>query len=140
MAFVIGTFVLVVSIVAGLYWVIIERPEAQQEGALRQRVRKGTVRSNVAKALAKDRERLSDMRFLDAALSRCGRLIDPFQLTITQSGLKVTVGVVILMCLCAGALMFAFVRMYLNLPLLAFVFGALAAYVPYGYIRWVRSR
>ena len=88
----------------------------------------------------KDRERLSDMGFLDAMLARCGQITRPMQLTITQSGLKVTVGVVILSCLCAAAVMFAFVSVYLNLPLLAVIFAALAGYLPYGYVRWVRSR
>lgn len=140
MAFVVGTFVLVLAIVGGLYWILVERPQARQEVAVRRRVRKVTVASKLTKALTKDRERLSDMHFLDAVLSRSGQMVRPLQLTIAQSGLKVTVGVVILSCLCAAAVMFAIVSVYLNLPLLAFPFAALAAYGPYGYVRWVRSR
>jgi tight adherence protein B len=80
------------------------------------------------------------MGFLDALLTRCGQFVGPMQLTITQSGLKVTVGTVILSCLCAAAVAFAFVSVYMNLPLIAVIVAALAGYAPYAYIRWVRSR
>jgi tight adherence protein B len=88
----------------------------------------------------KDRERLSDVGFIDAMLVRSGEFVRPLQLTITQSGLKVTVGVVILSCLCAAAIVFAVVSVYMSLPLLAIPFAALAGYVPYGYVRFVRNR
>src|SRR5688572_29022440 len=140
MVFAAGTFALVLAIVGGAYWFFVEFPQVQQEQAVRRRVRKTTGPSKFTKALMKDRERLSDMGFLDALLARCGQFVGPMQLTITQSGLKVTVGVVILSCLCAAAVMFAFVSVYMSLPMLALIFGALAGYVPYGYVRWVRTR
>jgi tight adherence protein B len=140
MAFVVGTFVLVVAIVAGLYWVLVEAPEARDEAAVRKRLRKGTIAGQLTKAIAKERERLSDVGFIDALLWRSGNVVRPLQVTIQQSGLKVTVGVVMLSCLCAAAIAFALVDIYLNLPILAFFFGALAGYAPYGYIRWVRNR
>src|SRR5437867_4358254 len=106
MAFVVGTFVLVLAIVVGPYWLFVEHPEVQDEMAVRRRVRKGSVASQLTKALTKDRERLSDVGFLDAALSRFGQIVRPMQLTIAQSGLKVTVGVVMLSGLLAAAVMF----------------------------------
>ena len=42
MIFVVGTFVLVVGIVYGLYWVLVERDEVEEQSALRKRLRKGT--------------------------------------------------------------------------------------------------
>jgi tight adherence protein B len=140
MEFVVGTFVLVVAIIGGLYWLVVEQPQAQSEQAVRSRVRKGTATGQLTKALMKDRERLSDVGFIEAILARFSQLVRPLQLTIAQSGLKITPGVVILSCMCSAALMFAFVSVYVGLPLLAFPFAALAGYVPYGYVRWVRSR
>lgn len=140
MAFVAGTFVLVFGIVAGLYWLFVEAPDVKDETAVRNRLKKAVSPSQLTKAIAKERERLSDVGFIDALLSRSGRITRPLQLTIQQSGLKVTVSVVILSCLVAGATVFALVTVYLSLPILAFFFGALATYAPYGYIRWVRSR
>jgi tight adherence protein B len=140
MAFVAGTFVLVLAIVGGLYWVFVEAPDVKDEAAVRRRLKKGITAGQLTKAIAKERERLSDVGFIDALLARSGRMVQPLQLTIHQSGLKVTVGVVVLSCLCAAAIVFALLTVYLNLPILAFFFGMLAGYCPYGYIRWVRSR
>jgi tight adherence protein B len=128
MTFVAGTFVLVFGIIA------------KDETAVRNRLKKAVTSSHLTKAIAKERERLSDVGFIDALLVRSGRVVKPMQLTIAQSGLKVTVGVVVLSCLVAGATVFALVTVYLNLPLLAVFFGLVAAYAPYGYIRWVRTR
>jgi len=140
MIFVAGTFIVVIAIIGGLYWMLVEHPQVQAETAVRQRVRKVALTNQFKKALMKDRERLSDVGFIDALLARCGELVHPLQLTIHQSGLKVTVGVVILSCLCAAVITFAFFNVYLNLPLIGVAFAALAGYAPYGYIRWARSR
>src|SRR5262245_33110066 len=118
MAFVAGTFVLVFGIIAGLYWLFVEAPDVKDEHAVRQRLKKAVTPGRLTKAIAKERERLSDVGFIDALLARSGRLIQPLQLTIAQSGLKVTVSVVLLSCLVAGATVFALVTVYLNLPLL----------------------
>ena len=140
MAFVAGTFVLVLAIVGGLYWFFVERPDAQQETAVRQRVKKVATRHPLSKALMKDRERLSDVGAIDTLLLRFDKFTRPMQLTILQSGLKVTLGIVVLSCLCAAVMMFAFFSIYLNLPLLAIPFAILAGYGPYAYVRHVRSR
>lgn len=140
MTFVIGTFVLVLAIIGGLYWVFVERPQSQDELAVRKRLRRAAHTGKLTKALLKDRERLSSMPFFDVALARSSQLTDPLQLMIAQSGLKVTVGVIILACLCAAALMFALVSVYMGLPLLAIPFALLAGYAPIGYVRFVRGR
>ena len=140
MTFVIGTFVLVLAIIGGLYWVFVERPQSQDELAVRRRLRRAAHTGKLTKALLKDRERLSSMHFLDVVLSRSSQLADPLQLLIAQSGLKVTVGVIVLSCLCSAALMFALVSVYMGLPLLAIPFALLAGYAPIGYVRWARSR
>lgn len=140
MTFVIGTFVLVLGIIGGLYWVFVELPQSRDELAVRSRVRKASTSSKLSKALMKDRPRLSDMGFLDRLLARGGNLVRPLELTIVQSGLKVTVGVVVLSCLVSAVLTFAFVSTYLNLPMLAFLFALAGGYLPLGYVRFVRSR
>ena len=58
MAFVVGTFVLVVGIVYGLYWLLIEREDSEQQNALRKRLKRPTAKSVITEALLKDKERL----------------------------------------------------------------------------------
>jgi tight adherence protein B len=140
MPFVIGTFFVVLAIVVGLYWIFVERPDAEAETAVRQRVRRVATRSLVTKALMKDRDRLSDVGLLDAILLRLETFTGPMQRTVLQSGLKVTLGVVILSCLCAAAVMFAFFNIYLGLPLLGIPFALFAGYAPYGFVRHARNR
>ena len=140
MEFVIGTFVGVVAIVGGLYWLLVERPDAQDETAVRRRLRRVAKPGVLAKAVAKDQERLSDVGAFDRMLARAGDVISPLQLMIQQAGLKVTVGTVLLSCAVAAALAFAFFSIYLGLPLIAIPFAAVAAYLPIGYIKWMRSR
>ncbi len=38
------TFILVMGLVVGIYWVMMERPEAREQGELRKRLRAGLVR------------------------------------------------------------------------------------------------
>ena len=140
MEYVIGTFVGVLAIVGGLYWLFVDRPQAQEEGEVRKRLRRVAKPTVFTKALARDRERLSDLGLLDRALGRAGRLVEPLQLLIQQSGVKVTMGTVLLSCALAAALTFALFSVYLGVPLVAIAFAGAAGYLPVGYIRWMRNR
>jgi tight adherence protein B len=140
MAIVVATFVLVVAIVGGLFWVFVERPEAHEESALRRRLRSNAGGSKVSAALLKDRERLSDVGLLDLVLARSGVAVFALQRTISQSGLKVTVGAVLLTCACVAALVFALVLSWLHTPFLAAAFGVLGAWLPIAYVRMARNK
>jgi hypothetical protein len=61
MLFVVGTFVLVVGIVYGLYWLFVEREDAEHQHALRKRLKRPTAKSVITAALLKERDRLSDV-------------------------------------------------------------------------------
>jgi tight adherence protein B len=140
MVYVLLTFVIVVVIVAGLYWAFIDREQLQDEAQLRTRLKKAVGPRKVADALLNEEKRLSDLTFLDVALSRAGQLVTPLERLILQSGLNVTVGAVLLSCAAVGALAFALVYIYLRLTLLAIPLGAFAAYIPIGVLRFMRSR
>ena len=43
MAFVVGTFVLVLGIVYGLYWLFVERDDAEEQSALSKRLKRPTA-------------------------------------------------------------------------------------------------
>jgi tight adherence protein B len=140
MEYVIGTFMGVVIIVGGLYWMLVERSGARDESAVRKRLRYVAKPGVFMKALARDRQRLSDVGTFDRALSSAGNLVEPLRLMIQQSGLKVTVGTVLLSCAVASVVTLAFFNVYLGLRLLAIPFAGVAAYLPIGYVKWMRSR
>ena len=95
MAFVLATFVIVLGIILGIYWLLLVRPETAEDSAVLARVG-GTTKAAKAVALLKGPQRLSDMHSLDYLLARAGRLVDPLQRSIDQSGLKVTLGTMVL--------------------------------------------
>jgi tight adherence protein B len=140
MVFAVATFLLVLAIVGGLYWFFIEGPQSHDERAVRRRIRRVVVPSQLTKALERERQRLSSMTLLDDLLVRCGKLVSPMQRTINQSGLKITVGMVLMACLVCATVVFAVFSAFLNLPLLGIPFAAIAGYAPYGYVCWVRDR
>jgi tight adherence protein B len=140
MAFVVGTFVLVLGIVYGLYWLFVERDEAEEQSALRKRLKRPTQKSVVNAALLRERERLSDMGAFDTVLARMGGLTEPMQRTLHQAGMKVTVGTILLACGCLGVLGYLAATWFLHMPLVSLAFGLACAYLPYAFVRMKRSR
>ena len=134
------TFGLVLAIIFGLYWLFVDRPELQEASVLRGRIGKAAAAGKLPKALLNDPTRLSDVGAFDRVLHRSGQLVEPLQRLISQAGMKVTVATVLLSCAVAAVTAFAVVSQYFNLPLLAIPVGLLAAYLPIGYVRWVRNK
>jgi tight adherence protein B len=139
MVFALATFAIVLGIILGVYWLLLVRPEAAQESAVRARIG-GTSKAAKTAALLKAPQRLSDMHVLDNLLARAGRFVEPLQRTIDQSGLKVTLGTILLASALTAALAFYLVHTFLHLTLVAAVVGALAACLPFAYVRYTRSQ
>lgn len=135
-----GTFGLVLGIIFGVYWLLVIRPEMAQEAAIRARIGGKSTQIAKAAALLKSPERLSNVPTLDRLLTPLGRVAAPLQRTITQSGLKVTLGTVLLASACLAALGFFVVHTYLHLTLVAAVVAAIAACIPYGYVARARGQ
>jgi tight adherence protein B len=139
MIFVFATFVIVLAIVLGVYWLMLVRPETAEDSAVLARVG-GRIKAAKTAALLKAPQRRSDMQLLDYLLARAGRLVDPLQRSIDQSGMKATVGTIVLASALTGALAFYVVYTFLHLLLVAAVLGLVAAYMPFAYVRYMRSR
>ena len=135
-----GTFGLVLGIVFGAYWLLVLRVEMAQEAALRARLGEKPAHVDKAVALLKDRVRLSDVPALERLLMPMARVTGPLQRSIAQSGLKVTLGTVVLASACCGALVFAVVYQFLRLGFVAVVVGAIAAALPYACVLRARHR
>ena len=102
MVFVVGTFVLVLGIVYGLYWLFVEREEAEEQQALRKRLKRPSREERDHGGPA-EREGSPERRGrVRTVLGSMGRVTDPMQRTIAQSGLKVTVSTVLLASACVG--------------------------------------
>jgi tight adherence protein B len=107
MLFAFLTFCLVVVVVLGSYWALVLRQEQAEESKVRRRLRSAAagLKASVV-SVSREREKLSDIPLLDAALARSRTLADRAQDLVDRSGMKVTVGAVFLAAACLAALGF----------------------------------
>ena len=135
-AVVFAVFVAVLAIVFGAYWLLIVRPERQQSGAVRRRLRGTSVR--VAKAeIGKSDDALSAVDLLDRALRRWTGLSAPLKLLLERAGLQISVGVLVLLSVFV-VIVTASVSLLLSpYTLPALVLGGIAGTLPF---LWVRRR
>jgi tight adherence protein B len=129
-----AVFALVLAIVLGAYFTLIVRPETGERQSIRQRLR-APRKHRLLKKLEKDQEKLSAVGGVDAVLGRLDALSTPLQRLISQSGLQMTVGTLVLASIflafaVATAMMFFFP--YRSAALAA---GAAVSTFPYLYLK-----
>jgi len=134
MAVAVVVFAVVLAIVVGAYWVAIVRPESAERQTLKKRMRQPRSIRLLAK-LEKDPEKLSSVGPIDAVLGRWDRLSAPLQRLILQSGLQLTVGALVLGSIALGSATAAVVTFLLPNIAAALVLGALAALLPFLYLK-----
>src|SRR5262245_23875713 len=131
---VLGTFIAVLGIVFGAYVLLVVRPEQQQSGAVRRRLR--ATRTRVAKAdIGKSAEPLSTVGLLDTLLQRWSGLSAPLKLLIERAGLQMSVGALVLLSVFVGVVT-ASVWMWLSpYATPGLVLGVLVGTVPFVVVR-----
>jgi len=132
------TFVAVLAIILGAYWVVVVNPETRERGDLRRRLKVESLAKGRVQLL-KDPEVMSGIGFLNTVLYRLGGLTALKDL-LDQSGLPLTVGTFLLLTgVCALA---AWVGALFYIPFWwagpALAFGA--AFIPYIVVGQARSR
>jgi tight adherence protein B len=131
------TFVMVVGIIGAAYYFLILKPEEDEQRSLRKRLK---TKSPLTKAggadpgLLKGERPLSGIPVVNAVLGATGLVSRPLQRLIDRSGLNLTVGALILMCLVTGFAVFWIVQSLSRLALAAAVFGAACAYIPIWFV------
>jgi tight adherence protein B len=134
------TFLLCIAIVLGTYWMFVLRPEDTAARALRRRLTAVPEERAARTDLTKKEAPLSALKVLDAALTRSGHLIDPLKRSLADSGLRVTIGVVLLACGFLAMVTFAAVNILISSAGIALLLGLLAGSLPYLGVRWAATR
>ena len=130
------TFVLCAVIILGVYWGFVVRPESSAARALRRRLTPTIIEDRPATTdLTKKDAPLSALKVFDAALVGSGRLLDPLKQTVANSGLPVTVGVVLLACGFVATVTFAVLSAVASSLLVGAAVAVVLGLLPYFWVR-----
>jgi tight adherence protein B len=141
MAFIaIATFVLILSIVIAPYWLLIVRPEEQEIARLKGRLVSAKKQNRAVAGLLRETERLSTVPFFHAVLTRASGVIQPMQETIQQSGIRTTLGTILLASGCLAGIAYLLVLRVTQQPLIGLLAAALVSTLPYVYVRRARTK
>jgi tight adherence protein B len=137
------TFIFIFGIVIGAYYMFVVRPEADERSQLLRRLKqKGTSSSPTGAGgmLERPVQRLSEVRALEFALSRWKGVSGPLERLVTQSGLNLTVGTLVLLCLFAACIGYLVVKWLTYFTYLGLAAAPLFGSVPYLVVRHMRTR
>ena len=142
MAIVVLTFVLILGIVLGIYYAFVMRPERDDRSRLLNRLSKPKAVTHLLKPgeLERPADRLSDVQAIQAMLSRAKGFSGPLDRLITQSGVNITVGALVMASVLFGCVGYLFVKFLTYFTVLGLAAGLLFASLPFMFIRWKRTR
>lgn len=135
-----AVFIIVAGLIVGAYALLVLRPENQEQAAVRKRLGSQKKTKALEAQLLREREKLSRVAFVDQLLRGFTGVTDPLQLLIQQAGLKITVGVLILECGCAGLGAALLAQAFIRIAWVAVLIGAVAFPVPIWVVRRMRLR
>ena len=140
MAIVVLTFVLIAGIVLGAYYAFVVRPERDERSRLLGRLATPKLTSPLLKAGELERPvgKLSHVRSIEVVLSRAKGFSGPLERLITQAGLQITVGTLVMASVLAGCVGYLVVKTLTHLTVLALAAAPLLASVPLMFVRWKR--
>jgi tight adherence protein B len=135
------TFGLVFGIIFVLYYMVILKPEQDEQSSLRRRLKTniGAVRGAVT-GLRRQESQMSAIPAVDQLLRGLGSVSGPIQRRIDSSGLELSVATLILLCLCAGGLGYLAVLFGTHLRVAAAVAGLFFLYIPVWFINLMARR
>jgi len=139
--FVVGTFFIILGLVLGAYWLFVLRLEQSEETALRKRLQpEPAAVAPKGVRLLKPVAQLSNVAHLNTVLGRMSGIVAPLQRDLVQAGLTMTVGTLLLAAGSLAILTYVAVKFVTFSTLLALGAGMLAAFVPFIYVKQMKSR
>lgn len=134
------TFVIVLGIILGAYWVFVVRLEETSDRNLRRRLRVERPKRDAAPNLFQPTTPLSQVSSLDRILRRAGFIVAPISREIQHAGLNTTVGVIFLSSLLVALVTGASVYFLTRLVSVAAVVGAVASSAPFIFVRFKAAK
>ncbi|HEU4937603.1 MAG TPA: type II secretion system F family protein [Vicinamibacterales bacterium] len=142
MAIVVLTFVVILTIILGAYYAFVVRLESDDRLKLLRRLGKPKATSALFKPgeLERPVDKLSNVRAVQSLLLRANGLSHPLERLITQSGLTITVGTLVLASVLLGCVGYLVVKIATHLTFLALAGAVVFASIPVMFVRWKRTR
>lgn len=134
------TFGAIVLMVLGSYWAFVLRPEQAEQTAMSRRLRAGSRKSGAVLSVSSESKHLSEIPALDAALSRTKNLSGTLQTLIDRSGLRLTVGALVLGAACLAGIAAEVTFLLRGGLVLALLVGAAAGAAPFVFVRYKANK
>ncbi len=138
MTLVAAVFLGVLALVVGSYFVLVVRPESEQQSAVRKRLKKAVRRESAS--LVKEIERLSAVPILERLLAHATSIVQPIRRLIDQAGYSMTVGAFVLATVCAGGIPLMAMVWATRHLLIAVLVGLCTGLIPFLWVRRARAR
>jgi tight adherence protein B len=138
--FVIAAFVVTLSLILGIYWRFVIRPERQTRQAFWRRLRTDSAAQNVSAGLLKQAHRLSSVPAVDAMLQQSRQQMQPIERLIEQSGSRTTVGAFVMVSMAIACVVTYAAYRVSGMFVPALGAGVLAATVPTSLLRMKRTK
>ena len=139
MLIVLTTFLLVLGIVLGAYWLFVLRDEDTSQRALRRRLRV-TKKSAANPALLRQSQPLSQVSSLDRVLRRSEAIVGPLNRQIQHAGMNTTVGTIVLSAVFLACLTASAIYLATGFAGVGIVVGAASAAAPFLFLRFKVSQ
>ena len=135
------TFLLVLSIVVGLFYAFVLVPENREQKALLRRLggTAGVAPPSVTN-LERPAEQLSSVKLVNIVLQRASGVSGPLERLVTQSGLKITVGTLLLAAGFGGCVAYLLVKWLTYFTYLALATVPLGVMAPFLVVRYFRAK
>lgn len=134
------TFVVILGIVLGAYFLFVVRPEDDERTKMLRRAKVAAPGTAAVSQLERPKSRLSGVGAIESLLSRAHGVSGPLEKLVSQSGLKITVGTLVMASILAalgGYLLVKWLTYYTYLGLAAApMFGV----IPYLVVRFYRKK
>lgn len=142
MGFAIFTFVLCLTLILGVYWYLIVRPEVEDAQVVARRVRKlnQPASTTSASGVTTDEARISAIPALETLLRRNERFTAAVQQLLLEADVRMSVGVFLAASFATAALGWALGLLAVKMVVVGLVLAALGAAIPYAIVNHKRTK
>ena len=141
MILVLLTFLVVLSIVFGMYHFFVVLPERHEQKTLLKRLGPHAVVASAAVGkLERPADKLSNVGIVDVVLRRASGVSGPIDRLVTQSGLQITVGTLMMLSVLGACAFYLLVKWLTYYTYVGLAAAPLGAVLPFLVVRYFRSR